>query len=102
MENNNLHPFSLQFEHPADADYLSTAADSVRRCGRKMFPTYVHYKLFRIFFFFVLQSEIQDVWRLACTHAHVRDEKGGCTWAQKHGQNYLAQTRAHSKLVLGG
>ena len=63
-----VHPFSVPFEHPADADCVPTA-----RCGKKTFPTYVHYlyQLFRISLCVgfhsvavaVLQTEIEDVWR---------------------------------------
>ena len=81
----NVYPFSLQFEHPADADCVPAAAYNVGRCGKKTCPTYVHYyQLFRISFFcwfsfawlFSLSCNRRS-WmsgedrRLSCTHAHI-------------------------------
>ena len=90
-----IHPFSLQFEHMADADCVPAATDRVGRCGKKTCPTYVHYKLFSGSHFFCcfltfqlyfccftfarllsLSSNQSSMMsgedrRLECTHAHV-------------------------------
>ena len=77
-----VHPFSLQFEHLADADCVPTAADKdgvAKRRALLMCTTSSSESRFLSVFvcqvaLAVLQSEIQDVWRrkrLACTHAHV-------------------------------